>query len=172
MCNETYCDTLEFDLPKNNGDILVFTTSESGERFNKSRLSFEKIQNRQDPLSFLRSTLNIDRSKKFQTFLGFGNHFTGAVSHQIDKVPNLKDEIYRSYFNNETGLGFNFMRIPIGGTDFDHAPWAYNELPENDTSLSGFTELDQRDLHRVEQLKDLMKVCNKFDIKFIGSAWR
>lgn len=42
------------------------------------------------------------------------------------------------------------MRIPIGGCDFDLAPWAYNEEPTNDAALSNFTALDARDLERVD----------------------
>lgn len=41
------------------------------------------------------------------------------------------------------------IRIPIGGSDFDLAPWAYNELPAHDVNLSNFQKLDDRDLKRV-----------------------
>lgn len=41
------------------------------------------------------------------------------------------------------------MRVTIGGCDFDLSPWAYNEEPQNDLTLSGFTKLDQRDLDKV-----------------------
>lgn len=41
------------------------------------------------------------------------------------------------------------MRIPIGGSDFDLAPWAYNEQPTHDLNLSNFAQLDDRDLKRV-----------------------
>lgn len=44
--------------------------------------------------------------------------------------------------------------MPIGGSDFDLAPWAYNELPINDTDLSNFTKLDDRDLTRVKDGKN------------------
>lgn len=41
------------------------------------------------------------------------------------------------------------IRIPIGGSDFDLAPWAYNELPRQDANLSNFVKLDERDTKRV-----------------------
>lgn len=41
------------------------------------------------------------------------------------------------------------MRIPIGGSDFDLTPWAYNEIPAHDKNLSNFQKLDDRDLKRV-----------------------
>lgn len=65
----------------------------------------------------------------------------------------------------------NIIRTPIGGCDFDLSPWAYNEFPENDASLSNFTQLDPRDVEKVVLLKKLMTDSNNFDIKFLGSAW-
>lgn len=47
------------------------------------------------------------------------------------------------------GIGYNLLRIPIGGCDFDLEPWAYNELPTHDANLSNFQKLDDRDLLRV-----------------------
>lgn len=41
------------------------------------------------------------------------------------------------------------IRIPIGGCDFDFAPWAYNEYPMHDANLSNFEKLDERDRKRV-----------------------
>jgi glucosylceramidase len=163
---------LEFELPKTNGEVLMITTSESGKRFRQTKHWFGKQQATIDPLFLLRSVVNIDRFEKFQKFIGFGTHFTGAVSYNIDLVPTLSESIYKSYFCRETGLGFSMMRIPIGGTDADLEPWAYNEIPENDEKLMNFTRLDQRDVKRIDQLKDLMKVSGNSDIKFIGTAWR
>lgn len=57
--------------------------------------------------------------------------------------------MYRSYYCHDTGIGYNFMRIPIGASDFDLSPWAYNEYPADDKELLNFTKLDERDLQRV-----------------------
>lgn len=95
----------------------------------------------------------------------------GAVSHNLKLVPNLQGHIYNSYFSNEVGNGFNIIRMSIGGSDFDLEPWAYNEWPQNDKTLSNFTKLDHRDEKIVEQLKQLMEVSKNKDIKLVGSAW-
>lgn len=63
------------------------------------------------------------------------------------------------------------LRLTIGGSDFDFEPWAYNEFPENDASLSNFTKLDPRDARKVEQIKQLMEISNNKNIKFYGTAW-
>lgn len=84
---------------------------------------------------------------------------------------SLRHSLYRSYYDKEEGIGYSMMRIPIGGTDFDLKPWAYNEFPENDKQLSNFTQLDDRDLHRIDQINNLKKVAGIDEIKFVGSAW-
>jgi glucosylceramidase len=162
----------------------VISTSRAGLRFKKSSAKFEHErleildetllnENRQF-LPFFNSiaTVSFDEAQKFQKVIGFGNAFTGAVSYHLKSIPDIKDHIYNSYFSNKTGLGFSVMRIPIGGCDFDFHPWAYNEAPENDLKLSNFTNLDPRDVERLEQLKDLMKVSGNSDIKIVGTAWR
>lgn len=63
------------------------------------------------------------------------------------------------------------MRMPIGGCDFDLEPWAYNELPKNDKALSNFTELDARDMLKVQQIQKLRAAAQNDDIKFVGAAW-
>ncbi len=65
---------------------------------------------------------------------------------------------FKSYYSKTTGIGYNMMRIPIGGCDFDLAPWAYNEKPEHDPYLKNFTALDDRDLEKIHQIKELKKV--------------
>jgi glucosylceramidase len=119
-----------------------------------------------------KNSIIINRSQKFQSIVGFGNAFTGAVSHNLDLLPkDLQYKIYENYFSKEKGIALNMMRIPIGGCDFDLHPWAYNETPEKDLNLSNFTNLDQRDLRRIEQIRELEHFTNNHDIKFVGTAW-
>lgn len=182
VCNATYCDTLEFVPPKNNGEALIVSTSQNGLRFEQSTARFggerfyiqdaQQNQSTSTSVSNSRNVITINQNKTYQKIIGFGNAFTGAVSYNLKLVPELQDHIYKSYFSRKSGLGFNIMRIPIGGCDFDLEPWAYNEEPKNDLKLTNFTKLDARDLTRIEQLKNLMKVAENSDIKFVGAAWR
>jgi glucosylceramidase len=160
--------------------VLIVSTSKNGLRFKQSTAQFgserhkiedEISQSTEPPLSS-KNVISINQNDTFQKIIGFGNAFTGAVSYNLELVPNLKDHIYKNYFSKETGIALNMIRIPIGGCDFDLEPWAYNESPENDLLLTNFTKLDQRDLDRIEQLKNLIKVSGNSEIKFVGAAWR
>ncbi|XP_001994836.2 lysosomal acid glucosylceramidase [Drosophila grimshawi] len=115
--------------------------------------------------------LTVKREQRFQKITNFGGAFTGSVSHIIQQLPtDLQDHIYRSYFHQD-GIGYNSVRMSIGGSDFDLQPWAYNELPRNDHSLSNFTTLDSRDLQKIEQLKRLKSVGRLNDLKIMAAAW-
>lgn len=117
--------------------------------------------------------VSINRTATFQKIIGFGGAFTGAVSYNLKQLAGdeLRSHVYQSYYSQEVGNGYNLMRIPIGGCDFDLDPWAYNEYPEHDPELTSFTKLDQRDLDKLEQIRELKKVAGNDDIKLLGAAW-
>lgn len=78
---------------------------------------------------------------------------------------------YRSYFSSAKGIGYTLLRIPIGGSDFDLDPWAYNEYPENDLYLTNFTTLDHRDLLIVDHIKSIESILSGKKLKLMGCAW-
>ncbi|KAH8281150.1 hypothetical protein KR054_012512, partial [Drosophila jambulina] len=116
-------------------------------------------------------TLNLDRSKTHQKMVGFGGSYTGAVTHLVENFTKteLADHLYKSFYAEE-GLGFNLMRVSIGGCDFDLEAWAYAE-EEGNTQLSGMDELDERDVKRLAQIKRLIEVSGVKKLLVKGAAW-
>lgn len=172
---------MEFEAPSD--QVLIISTSAGGLRYTENQVNFngkrtEILDDDQQntKYSFFNLfnpvvTIRLNRNKTHQKIVGFGNAFTGAVSHLLKNAPDLSENIFQSYYSKDYGNGFNMMRLPIGGCDFDLEPWAYNEEPKNDVMLSNFTSLDPRDLQRNDQLHQLMEITRNFDIKFVGSAW-
>jgi glucosylceramidase len=172
VCNSSYCDTLEFVEPKNVGDILIISSSEKGLRFSQSTTKFETDPKFRKHIKFNLNLITIDRTKKYQNIIGFGNTMTGAAAFNFDLLSvELRKHVFQSYFNKNIGLAFNLIRTPIGSSDADLGPWAYNEKPENDTLLSNFNKLDPRDEIKVRFFKELMNVSNNMDIKYFGASW-
>uniref|UniRef100_A0A182NS10 Glucosylceramidase n=1 Tax=Anopheles dirus TaxID=7168 RepID=A0A182NS10_9DIPT len=168
VCNVTYCDTLEFTVPSELGSFLLVSSSRGGLRFAQAGGNFS----RRTRHTAADVTVTLDPQKRFQTVEGFGGAFTGAVSHNLARLPvPLRESLYRAYYSRTEGIGYRFMRVPIGGCDFDLAPWAYNEQPADDALLSNFTLLDERDLQKVAQIKRLAQVTGNDDIRLIGAAW-
>lgn len=198
VCNSTNCDTLEFNLPGNGGEVLILSTSQSGLRFHETRANFnhDKITIPHGHYHFPSSNLEIaatifklpplfpdpigsivnisfNRSATYQKIIGFGGAFTGAVSENLKKLESdeLRRHVYRSYYSKEVGNGYSLLRFPIGGCDFDLEPWAYNESPEHDPYLTKFNSLDPRDLEKIEQINEMKKIARNTDIKVFGAAW-
>lgn len=167
--NEHYCDTLDGPEPLKSLQYVLVTTSKSKDRFAYTTGSFD---NKERCHRKKCATVEIDSDQTFQTIEGFGGAYTGSVTHLVKKLsPGMLKCFCKSYFCPVHGMGYEFLRIPIGGSDFDLSPWAYNEYPENDKSLSNFTTLDPRDAERNAQISQLMEISENNDIKLLGAAW-
>lgn len=176
ICDKDYCDSLDVPEPKYGNKYVLVTSSKDGDRFSYQKGKFSRRKcSKQKCRSHNSSNIyvKINRKIKYQKMCGFGGAITGAVSHVLDLLPpSLQRCVYKSYYSKGFGMGYDLMRIPIAGCDFDLEPWAYNEYPENDISLSNFTQLDPRDLRKTEQLKDLMNVSKNKNIKIYSGERR
>lgn len=118
------------------------------------------------------ATVEVIPDKTHQKIIGFGGALTGAVSFNAEKLsPNLQKSLFEAYYSDERGIGYNLVRIPIGGCDFDLAPWGYNEIPANDATLSNFTQLDARDEKMVANLKRIQAITGTDNLKIKAAAW-
>lgn len=219
VCNATYCDNFDDVLTPSAQDQVVVVTSgivrnknrsenlslintaainyfQTGPRFVVTHETLAKYD--QQPIKFagsqrvINSKIRVNQKSKFQKIVGFGGAHTGTVTLLLQQLPQaVQDYIYESYYSATEGIGYTITRVPIGGSDFDMAPWAYNESPVDDKALSNFTKLDQRDWDRVsqnqstfinqhdnvllflqiEQIERMKLVSGQEDIKFYGSAW-
>lgn len=172
-CTDDYCDTLDVPEPDFGNEFVWITSSKNGERFSyeNGKLSTQNLS-----ASFHEEgiTLRINQRIKYEKskIIGFGGGFTGAVSYIVEKFSsNLKRNFYESYFSKKNGIGYNILRIPIGGSDFDLEQWTYDMQPENDTKLLNFTELDRRDTLRNAQIKEAKEQTGNDDVKIFGAAW-
>lgn len=165
VCDVNYCDTLDVPEPKINEYILT-TSSMAGDRFSYVRGGLTHNNSASD------LHLEIDTLKRYQKINGFGGGYTGSVANLIDQISSkLQNHFYESYFSKTVGMGYSYLRIPIGGSDMDLKIWAYNERPVNDTNLSNFTKLDPRDLTRNAQLKRMAQVSKNSNVKLLAGAW-
>lgn len=122
-----------------------------------------------------KSQVLVDDGVSFQKISGFGGAITGSVVHNLGLVPEaLEDLLLESYYSNKTGIAYNMLRMAIGGSDFDLAPWAYNELPRNDKDLTNFHVLDPRDLAIVKRIKKVQAHFKEGEhraLKIKAAAW-
>lgn len=172
VCSVDYCDTLNLPELNKTDEYLLVTSTQSGQRFNLSFGEFQTEYDDKEPTDLNEIFVEIHQNIVHQEIIGFGGSFSGAVSYVLNKLPeSLRECIFKSYYTADVGIGYNLLRLPIAGCDFDLEPWAYNELPENDLNLTNFTTLHPYDILRTNLLKQLKNVSQNVDIKIVGATW-
>jgi glucosylceramidase len=118
------------------------------------------------------ATINIDTSKSFQEIDGFGYSLTGGSALHINKMSDLarKALLQELFGTGENDLGVSYLRISIGASDLDEAPFSYDDLNdgETDENLEKFS-LANDTVNLIPVLKEILKISP--DIKILGSPW-
>ncbi|MFJ6513488.1 RICIN domain-containing protein [Streptomyces sp. NPDC091406] len=110
--------------------------------------------------------IRIDAAAKGQKFTGAGASVTGASAHLIQGLPQAqRTSLLRSLFSSEgDGIGLNYLRQPLGSTDFDANSNAYTY---EDTR--GAFSIDRDRSQIIPVLKQATAVNPA--IRFMGSPW-
>lgn len=171
-CTESYCDTLNVPKPKSGNQFVLITSSKQGERFAYQKAHIKTIKCIK--ASYKTNVLIINPEKKYKRskIIGFGGAFTDAVTYVLTGFsPELRAKFYQSYFSPKLGIGYNFVRVPIGGTDYSLEPWTYDNQTKPDPKLKHFERLDGRDVLRNIYIKDVQKCAKMENLKIIASVW-
>ncbi len=136
----------------------------------------EQLHRRAD-VSFTRGasnqlTVTVDPSRTYQEMDGFGASITDSSAVLLAGLPRAKrDEVMRSLFDPDHGIGLSFLRQPIGASDFvagDH--YTYDDVPagETDFDLSEFTIA-----HDEEHILPLLRQAKALNpqLKVLATPW-
>lgn len=136
-----------------------------------------KLQKQSTVLGFgtnynLYPTIEVDESSTFQTVDGFGYTLTGGSAEVINQLnAQTKQELLQELFGNSaTSISISYLRISIGASDLNAAPFSYDDMPagQTDISLSNFSlNSDMTDL--IPLLKQIL-VINP-NIKIMAVPW-
>lgn len=114
----------------------------------------------------------IDEHKKYQTIDGFGYTLTGGSAlhlHQMDKA--ARADLLRELFSTTgAAIGVSYLRISIGASDLDAAPFSYDDLPsgETDEKMEKFS-IARDKIHLIPVLKEIRAINPS--LKILGSPW-
>jgi glucosylceramidase len=117
-------------------------------------------------------TIEIDDSQIFQSVDGFGFTLTGGSAQVINQLsPSKKQELLQELFGaGTTSISINYLRISIGASDLNSAPFSYDDMAagQTDINLANFSlTSDLTDL--IPLLKEIL-VINPA-IKIIATPW-
>ncbi|MFD8475809.1 RICIN domain-containing protein [Streptomyces globisporus] len=110
--------------------------------------------------------IRIDANNKGQKFTGAGASVTGASAHLLQGLPQAqRTSVLKSLFSTEgDGIGLNYLRQPLGSTDFDA-----NTNPYTYEDTRGAFSIDRDRSQIIPVLKQATAVNPA--IRFMGSTW-
>jgi len=116
--------------------------------------------------------INIQPEIKYQKMDGFGYTLTGGSALHLHAMSTAeRANILRELFTREgNGIGLDYLRISIGGSDLDERPWSYDDRPDGeiDTDLQYFS-MAYDTLYLVPILKEILHLNPH--LKLMGSPW-
>ena len=89
------------------------------------------------------ATIAVDETRSYQSMVGFGAALTDASAWLIQNSLTLsqREMLLRELFGPEPGVGFSFVRIDMGASDFSLRHYSYDDMPpgKRDPSLARFS---------------------------------
>lgn len=118
------------------------------------------------------ANIEVDSTRRYQTIDGFGYTLTGGSAYIINNMnPVAKATLLQELFGNAANsIAVNYLRISIGASDLNAAPFTYDDVAagKTDTSLVNFSlSLDKTDL--VPLLKQILAINPA--IKLLATPW-
>lgn len=143
--------------------IRQFITSKN----TKDRLSEKEPIIRQNKRDY-QFKAEVDPSLEYQNMIGFGGAFTEAAAVTLSKMSsNLRDEVIKSYYDKEEGIGYNIGRVHIHSCDFALGNYTYVE--EHDVELKTFNIDHDRELI-IPLIEDAKKQSGE-ELTLLASPW-
>ncbi|MDD4969304.1 MAG: glycoside hydrolase family 30 beta sandwich domain-containing protein [Paludibacter sp.] len=143
-------------------DVQVYVTSANKSLlFQNFQLSFNS-----QPKATAPTTITLNPSQVFQEIDGFGAAITGSSCYNLLRMTQAnRTKILRETFDPLSGMGYSYIRISIGCSDFSMDEFTCCDTP----GIENFRihELDRRDLFPI--LKEILTINPQ--LKILASPW-
>jgi glucosylceramidase len=85
-------------------------------------------------------TITINPSTTYQSMTGFGASLTDSSASLVANSP-LRNQIMTKLFDPANGIGLDFLRQPVGASDFSLSLFSYDDMPsgQTDPTLANFS---------------------------------
>ena len=118
------------------------------------------------------SNIEVDETQTYQSVDGFGYTLSGGSAEVINSLdPTIKQQLLQELFGSSTtSIGLSYLRLSIGASDLNDAPFTYDDMPSGQTDLNltsfGLTP-DMTNL--IPLLKEILAINP--NIKIIATPW-
>ncbi|WJS96269.1 glucosylceramidase [Flavobacterium johnsoniae] len=117
------------------------------------------------------TNIEVNASQKYQTIDGFGYTLTGGSVEVINQLNAARRTalLQELFGTGENSIGVSYIRISVGASDLDAAPFTYNDLAagETDLNLAKFSLEKNKDL--IAMLKEIIAINPK--ILILATPW-
>jgi glucosylceramidase len=118
------------------------------------------------------SNIEVNESQKYQTIDGFGYTLTGGSADVINQLSaSKKSALLQELFGSgANGISISYLRISVGASDLNAAPFTYDDIPTGNTDLTlAKFSLDKDKNGVIALLKEIL-VINP-NIKILATPW-
>lgn len=118
------------------------------------------------------ATIDVDTTQRYQTILGFGAALSDAsawlIQHKL--TPPRRDSLLQELFGREPGIGFSFVRVDMGSSDFSLKHYSYDDVAKGafDSTLANFSIAPDRE-ETLPILKQALTMNPKLTV--MASPW-
>jgi glucosylceramidase len=116
--------------------------------------------------------IEVDDKVTFQSVDGFGYTLTGGSAQVINQLNTQKrQELLQELFGTgQNSISVSYLRISIGASDLDSAPFSYNDLPsgQTDLNLEKFSLAPNKN-DVIPMLKEILAINP--NIKILATPW-
>jgi glucosylceramidase len=116
------------------------------------------------------ATIAVDTTQTFQTMDGFGYTLTGGSAYVLSQMTaaNRAALLKELFATDENNIGVSYLRVSIGASDLDAAPYTYDDSTSPDPTLASFSLVPDQ-AYLIPVLKEIMAINPS--IKILGSPW-
>jgi glucosylceramidase len=114
-------------------------------------------------------SIEVNETLTYQTIDGFGYTLTGGSVQVINQLNTVKKQELLQELFSSNGIGVSYLRLSIGASDLNAAPFTYNDMPsgQTDVSLTNFSMAADNAL--ITMLKDILAINP--NIKIVATPW-
>ncbi|MDQ0062197.1 S-layer homology domain-containing protein [Paenibacillus harenae] len=118
-------------------------------------------------------TINVDENTKYQSIDGFGGSLTDSSAYVIynELDETAREELMNKLFGlSDGGVGFSYMRLPMGSSDFATSTYTYNDRPAGGTDLAlEHFSIEHDSAYIIPVIKQALEINP--ELKIVASPW-
>lgn len=156
--------------------LTIITSSKSGKRHEIKMMPIKWVSNCQtseQPNCHFKTRLSVYLADLQQTILGWGGALTdSSINNILSLSVNGTRSLLDDYFSKERGLGYNLVRITIGGSDFSGRFYTNDDVKtgSEDFAMDKFKLQEEDTLYKIPLLR-MIQTEYEQPVKLFGSIW-